>query len=285
MKPIWAALVFGIAVVGTSIAVATVAFKFLESSAEANLQNWKLGGAFAGFAFTALLLTEICMQIYRRLQGNELEDYRKQVQELQAKLVRGATPSPGFVIDVDEKHFLVLARPKEWRPKGGVLYQYVAPGLATGDFLRAPSARKRPDRARDVFSANFNVVHVPQEELKLLYSAEGRSTFDPANPDLEELYGLVLASSVSGLKTLDGYREIGTAPEYLTVDGHKSVKQIHTYSVNDPEGRAVTVRTCTVCTYVPRRAAAYLFTFSDNVEDYLRSSDVFNEVISSIRFL
>jgi len=260
MKPIWAALVFGIAVVGTSIAVATVAFKFLESSAEANLQNWKLGGAFAGFAFTALLLTEICMQIYRRLQGNELEDYRKQVQELQAKLVRGATPSPGFVIDVDEKHFLVLARPKEWRPK-------------------------RPDRARDVFSANFNVVHVPQEELKLLYSAEGRSTFDPANPDLEELYGLVLASSVSGLKTLDGYREIGTAPEYLTVDGHKSVKQIHTYSVNDPEGRAVTVRTCTVCTYVPRRAAAYLFTFSDNVEDYLRSSDVFNEVISSIRFL
>jgi hypothetical protein len=47
------AIISGLVIIIISIIIAYISFSILESSAEANLKNWKFGGAFAAFVFTA----------------------------------------------------------------------------------------------------------------------------------------------------------------------------------------------------------------------------------------
>ena len=52
-----------------------------------------------------------------------------------------------------------------------------------------------------------------------------------------------------------------------------------------PDGNGPTLRQIGVITYVPNLRAFFFFTFSDDKTDFFESSTVFNNVITSIRFL
>jgi hypothetical protein len=82
--------------------------------------------------------------------SNELDSLRRQNQELQGKLIRGAPCPKGFDIEVDERQRIVLARPKDWEPKGGVIFQ-----LELQDVAMKPS---------DNFAAAFTCSFVPIEK-------------------------------------------------------------------------------------------------------------------------
>src|SRR5271169_1662071 len=106
-------------IVGLSLLVAFVTFGLLKSSAQADIRGYKLGGAIAAFAFTAGLLTSAFFNVYRLLTADQLKEYAKRIEELQAKLIRGAPCPAGYTIDLDEKHKFVFARPGNWQPKEG----------------------------------------------------------------------------------------------------------------------------------------------------------------------
>lgn len=263
------ALTAGVIVIVVSVLVSYVCFKILESSAEADLDEWKLGGAFAGFVFTASILTSIVFQFYKQMTSETLDSYREQIQELQTKLIKGAPCPEGFTVDIDERHNLVFARPETWTPKGGLLYQYV-----------------EPLKKDDPFVANFNVTYWPQDVIRDLLKGE----FDPDNVDLEVLYNLIGGiTSKSVEELLPGYEKVSEAHEYVHVDGLRSLKHVHSYrakmAAESADDARIEIRQTAVTTYVPRKKALYQFVYSDDSKDYLASSEVFNQVTSSIRFL
>ncbi len=262
-------------IVGLSLLVAWVTFGLLDSSATADVRGYKLGGSIAAFAFTFGVLTTAFFSMYKLFTANDvkelsqrkdaefkdyaqktneqLKEYAKRVEELQAKLIRGAPCPVGYTIDVDERHKVVFSRPNGWNPLDGYLYKYV----------------EQPKKG-DVFQANFNVVYKDLSELPV-------EQFDVAQPAvLDRFYEQVLDTIAQGLPG-------GITKEYVTIDGLKSVKYINTRAAPPPQN--VTLRQCGVIVYVPRVRGAYIFTFTDDEADFLASSEVFNNVTSSIRFL
>ncbi len=86
---------------------------------------------------------------------SELDALRKQVVELQSKLIRGAPHPDGFSIEVAERQGLVLARPEHWEPKGGTIFD-----LELGDF-DPKNPQKKTMKQDDQFTAAFRCYFIP----------------------------------------------------------------------------------------------------------------------------
>jgi hypothetical protein len=254
------------AIVILSLAAAVICFNVLQSSAEATLQNWKVGGGIAAFLVTASFLSSTFLSLYRLLTTDQIEDYRERIQELEKKLIKGAPCPPKYTIDVDEKHKLVFARPDEWEPKGGILYAYV-----------------EKKKENDTFFANFVVTYANEKEFKDLPGG-----FDSSVASIDRLYQAKLEGIRQGLIASELTRETAIVEEFTLVDGERSIRYTNSYTIEVPtpdEAITIKVRQSGVLTYVPRLRGLFEFAFTDNEEDFLVSSEVFNNVIASIRFL
>ncbi|MBU1043170.1 MAG: hypothetical protein KJ915_02075 [Candidatus Omnitrophica bacterium] len=260
------AIISGFCILIVSIIIAYICFSILDSSAEATLKNWKLGGAFAAFVFTASMLTSIIFQIYKQMTSDKIEEYRQQIQELQNKLIKGAICPPDYVIDLDERHKIVFSRPSDWDPKGGVLYQYI---------------KKDP---LNIFHTNFNVVYFAKNDLTDLYSNLNLGAFDASQINIEKLYGAYSEAEAANLKVGCNAENVTLTKEYIFVDNGKSMKFIMT-STCKPNDKKIKLCQTGVITYVPRLKALFSFMFSSSANTYTESSEIFNNVITSIRFL
>lgn len=137
-----------IAAVG--LAAAYICFGVLSSQGSGKFEQYSLGGAITGALVSWSFLTTIYLQVRR--SGNELDNLRKENRELQGKLIRGAPCPKGFDIEVDERQRIVLARPKDWEPKGGIIFQ-----------LELPEEKMKPE---DDFAAMFQCSFLPIEKDK-----------------------------------------------------------------------------------------------------------------------
>ncbi len=135
--------------------------------------------------------------------------------------------------------------------------------------------------------ANFNVVYQGVSDLSKLYKQLKLGKFDPNNFDPNKVIDDIITVNLEMLNAFTGSDEDRTlTKEYITVDGIKSLKVTNHSTVPDLTGEGETrMCQCMVLTYVPKLNALYQFTFSDDEEDYLKSSEIFNSVIRSIRFL
>lgn len=260
------AIISGLVIFAISIIIAYISFSILESSAEADLKEWKFGGAFAAFVFTATLLTSIIFQFYKQMTTDRIKEYQQLIQELQSKLVKGAPCPPNYVIDLDEKHKVVFSRPGDWHPKGGVLYQY---------YKKDPTG---------IFHTNFNVVYYDRNDLSDLYQVLNMGHFNIAQIDVDKLYEAYSEAEAKSVRTAFNAEDENVTKEYIFIDTIKSIKFIMTYTCNVNNTK---LRLCQtgVSTYVPRLSALFSFVFSDREETYIKSSEIFNNVITSIRFL
>ncbi len=136
-------------IVASGLATAYVCFGVLSSQANGRFEQYSLGGAIVGAVVSWSLLTTIYLRV--RKASEDLDDLRRQNQELQGKLIRGAPRPDGFVIEVDERQRVVLARPQDWEPKGGIIFQLEMPG--------------KPED-KDSFAGSFRCSFLPIDKNK-----------------------------------------------------------------------------------------------------------------------
>ena len=124
-----------IAIVG--LLSAYITFGVLQSQADAKIQGYSVGGAIAGALVTMSVLASVYGQF--RKSSTETEELRSRNEELQQKLIRGAPRPPGFDTQVDERQRIVLALPRNWQPRGGVVFDFeVDPNELPQDDLVPP---------------------------------------------------------------------------------------------------------------------------------------------------
>ena len=139
---------FFIAAVG--LVAAYVCFGILNSEVSGRFQEYSVGGAIAGAVVSWAVLTSVYLQL--RGSSNELQELRNRSNELQSKLIRGAPRPQGFETEVDERQRIVLARPKDWQPKGGTMFD-----------LQLPDETMK---SGDTFPAAFRCFFVPIEKAR-----------------------------------------------------------------------------------------------------------------------
>ena len=159
-----------IAIVG--LVAAYLCFGILDSQASGKYQGYSVGGAIAGAIVSWSVLTSVYLQV--RKSSNELEEYKKRVDELQSKLIRGAPRPDGFDTEVSERDRLVLARPKIWQPKGGTIFDLVLPESAM--------------KPGDAFPAAFRCYYLPI----VSEARKGANKNGPAVLSREDWYALEL---------------------------------------------------------------------------------------------
>jgi hypothetical protein len=246
-----------------SIVVAYIAFNILESSAEANLQNWRFGGAFAGFVFTASLMASLAFQFYKQMTVDEVAKYRNQAIELQSKLIRGAPCPKDYTIEVDEKNKIVFSRPVGWVPRNHILHQY-----------------KEIENRSDPQPALFTSLIFSKLDLVIFFEKYRLGSFDADNIDVDTLYNKFSQGWQKFLVEEDKCKNLHTTEERIRVDGIESQRSLYNYT--DKER---TLLDSVIITYVPRFEAMYVFVFTDDDKDYRKSSQVFENIRESIRFL
>jgi hypothetical protein len=269
-----------------SLFFAYVTFNMLQSSGEVTGQE-ALWGAAAVFIVLFMALTTSNSKLHglitsdRLSKGdkgeesqngneilNQILEYNKKIQELQAKLVKGAPGPPYYTLEMDERHKIVFNRPEQWLPKDGVIYQYVK------------------KRTSDTSPATFELIYRGQNELSEIYNQLNLGNFDPENVDIDEIYDITANFDLSVFKSaINSFEDLRLVKEYIKVDGIKSLKRILSYTTSAPNGDKVRVHQSGVYVYVPRLKTLYQFTFGDDDEHYLKSSEIFNSIIESVHFL
>jgi len=267
-----------ITILVASTFVAYVMFNILESSAEASLQNWKFGGAFAGFAFTLLASASLASQFYKQMTFDEISTLRNQIHELSSKLIRGAPCPEDYVPEVDEKYKIVFARPKEWSPKRGILFQY------------------EDTKEKDIVSSYCSVSCFTKKSLSTFKEEFKIGNFDEEGFDVDQLYnyysGWITSRindevmSVRAQLGISGEIEsrMNVHNEVIHVDNLPSRKVTYDYEIGGIPA-VVSVRGFVICTFVPSFKGLYLFAFSADSRRFSKSSEIFNAIVGSIRFL
>jgi len=94
------------------------------------------------------ILTSVFLQL--RGSSTELRELRRRAEELQSKVIRGAPRPPGFDTEVDERQRIVLARPKDWQPRGGTIFE-----------LEEKVDLEEKADLEDIFPASFKCYFLP----------------------------------------------------------------------------------------------------------------------------
>jgi len=170
---------------------AYVTFGILQSQASGKFEGYSVGGSIAGALISWSLLTTLYLQI--RGSSNELRDLRNRAEELQHKLIRGAPRPLGFEIEVDERQRIVLARPKEWQPKGGTIFD-----LELSDYKL---------KAGDSFAAAFRCYFIPIEDKRtpqrdIFYQNESELFNDPDYVHSYSQEMIQLGGEIAGVECL-----------------------------------------------------------------------------------
>ena len=147
-----------IAMVGLFIAYVT--FGILNSQAEAEIQQYSVSGAIAGALVSVSLLSSVYLQL--RKSSGELEELREKNKELEHKLIRGAPRPQQFNIEVDERQRIVLARPAEWKPYGGIMFDFWRPPEGLHEFKdKLTNPIPAPSELSHRYPVRFNATFIP----------------------------------------------------------------------------------------------------------------------------
>jgi hypothetical protein len=305
-------------VVWTLIAVfglvtAYVTFGILSSQASTEVQGYSVEGALAGFVVSAGVLTSIYLQV--RKSSNEVEALHRRILELQNKLLRGAPRPLAFETEVSERQRIVLARPEKWRPSGGIIFDYQLP---------LEALKEEDDRFPPQFRVTYQPIEEGKKQYKRRPKEpdeEQTRYYNNVKDNLEELiddHEGVLDKYTSWQSYSTEYIYLGgetqpikslkfIAHEYVRVD-IKPPDRMHTrFAVScrpikkaeyeseanrDKDDAAPQLSSFVteimyvfVVCYCEPLKTIYHSHFWEDLHDFVESSNQFNQVINSVRFL
>jgi|GEM_PF-5938943 hypothetical protein len=296
-------------IAGMGLFTAYVCFGILDSQADAKIHNYSVQGAIAGALISTSLLASGYLHL--RKSSDELDKLRKRNEELQQKIIRGAPHPPGFETEVDERQRIVLARPWDWQPRGGVIFDF--------------QQRAEKMQPKDLFPAAFRVWFVPiGVETESEFYEKYRQSI-PANPTVaahtvEFVHLGGEPSSIKSLKLIAHHfaqvttlvnpvtKQVERPWRYLTKEEFdrlraeansttESSESTAPEQINGPQPvpaavpagppkvTAVAVSVMQVVCFHKELKKIFYFDFIDDGEDFPNSSAQFNQVLDSMRFL
>jgi hypothetical protein len=318
-KIIDAIIVGVIALIGIFTAVVT--FGILKSQAQGEIGPYQVGGAIAGALVSWSLLASLYLQI--RKSSNEPEKLREQIKAeeqkfqeqigvLQQKILRGSPCPAGFIAEISEQQKIVLARPEKWHKRGGMMFdvemvemkqddQY--PARFTCSFVPITSDYEKlgMDGFYDVFEENIRLnpynyytrceyIYIggdqyhAKKSIKLIARQHMRLEFY-ANP-----YGGKNRMESSVVSEREYTKHTGSAapPNAGASDESDGLRTSQEVRVNgrDPvEVKYVEISHMFVACYREELKKVFFFEFMDDEKDFGRTSEIFNQVLTSTRFL
>lgn len=141
-------LIAVVVIAAVGLFIAYVTFGILDSQADAKIKSYSVSGAIAGALISISLLASVYMQL--RKSSIEVHELRSRNKQLESKVIRGAPKPKDFEIEVAEPQHLVLARPRTWEPKGGVIFNFEKP--------------ESDMKEGDIFPAQFTVSFTPTDD-------------------------------------------------------------------------------------------------------------------------
>ena len=290
--------------------VAWVTFGILNSQAQGQFQGYQVGGAAAGFCVTFLLLTSFYLKV--RKASNEPRELRERIEELQHKLLRGSPRPPGFEVEISEQQKIVLARPGGWQKRGGVMFDFQLVHTEKGDNYPARfigSYVPITDAYRELGMNEFYRIFVENirrnklnsylrceyvfiggespgvKSIKVIASQYMRLEFyqNPfgGKPKLEafqipedEYKSNKQSSSNSSVAQTPADNDNGSTGRQVPLDGHVPL-----------EIAFAEISHLFVACYHEDLQTVFFFEFMDDERNYFESSQIFNRVLNSTRFL
>jgi hypothetical protein len=310
-KIIDALIVLVIALVGLFTAYLT--FGILKSQAQGEFHSYQVGGAIAGALVSWSLLASVYLQV--RKSSNELEKLHERIQELQQKVIRGTPHPSGFEIEVSEQMKIVLARPEGWARRGGVIFDFelAEPPRGQNDYYPArftcsfvPIKKEYKERGRDQFYEIF-LNNIKKNE----FNYHPTSEYISIGGELESPKSLkVIARQYMRIEYHEnayGGKE-RLQPLKITEEEYENKKVLApsaTSSASPERSDATTVQDVPVASQTAKKPRVvfakithmfvacyredlgniFFFEFIDDEDDFVKSSENFNKVLESTRFL
>lgn len=302
--------------------VAWVTFGILNSQAQGQFEGYQVGGAAAGFLVTFIVLITYYLKV--RSASNEPEKLREQIdanqqkfQEqigvLQQKLLRGSPCPSGFIAEISEQQKIVLARPEKWHKRGGMMFDVEMVEMTKDDNYPArftcafvpitPEYEKlKMDGFYDVFEQNirenpFNYYprceyiyiggdsYHAKKSIKLIAAQHMRLEF------YENPYGGKnrMESSVVSEREYTKNPVSPAAPPNAEAsvepNGLTTSQEVRVNGRAPVEVKYVKISHMFVACYREELRKIFFFEFMDDEKDFGRTSEIFNQVLTSTRFL
>jgi hypothetical protein len=279
--------IFFIAVL--SIVVAVITFGSFQSSANVVVQDLSFSGAIAGFIGTFLVLFSVYSNIYDKASQNKLGEYREIIDRLRLKIIKGAPCPDGFEIEMDEKHKFVFAHPSTWKPQQGMLYYF---------------SEDVPEREKGIrkTKGRFYIYYMDNNTLFDTYNIDKKT--DLKKLHYKKIYEMLSEKTLEHrnnkmVKSYPSYKLIDSTNECIKIDDIPSLKINQTFSVLAKElidqgeeeacypdkTKTIVLKSTRILTYNKRLEGLFEFSSVDEVEDYMVTSEIFNQVATSIRFI
>lgn len=289
--------------------VAWVTFGVLKSEAQGQFQGYQVGGAAAGFAVSFMLLTSFYLKVRRA--SNEPRELQERIEVLQQKLLRGSPRPIGFEVEISDQQKIVLARPEKWHRRGGMMFDFEVSEMAPGDdyparftCLFVPITDRYKELEMDNFYKTFK-ENIKNNERNYYPSSEfifigGESQRTKCIKVIAGQYMRLefYKNSYGGKDRMEAFP---VTEDEFRKNANPSVPANAKPAVD--QNQSMTTEECRVSGRVPKRVAytkvshmfvacykqdlknVYFFEFMDDEEHFVESSEIFNQVLNSTRFL
>jgi hypothetical protein len=361
-----------------ALLVAYLCFGILSSQANTKIQSYSLGGAIAGFivSFTVLFSSYLHirkttgvvdklqqqhrteLEKFQQAYKKDTEDLRKRNEELQQKIIRGAPHPLRYDTEVDERQKIVLARPSNWQPKGGVIFNFqlseeelkeidqfpascVITCVPTGQITQSAQSEFYNEVIRDaqrspfleshtaeyilvggepkavkclkIIANRFVDVTVTKDKIRKKTNREWSfMTHDAFNAEMEQILkeqslksaagaaafvtavgaslppaGATTPPAAAGVSTAATGEDIAVpqTSEKAETQEAKADPPVVEHETPEHERYLVKINHMTVFCYHEELSKIFYFDFYDNREDFPTSSEDFNRILESTRFL
>lgn len=301
-------LVVVLSIAAASLLVASVTFGVLESSGQVADSTRSLGGAVVGFlaSFSIISLTySRLLRLQSTAINRGLQDRNstlsRQVEELSQQLIRGAERPSGYDIEVLDQHRIVMARPREYTSRGGVIVD-----------LEQPDDPGAEDGTIDLVPARLFVKYIPAPEGTTVAQYYRDYAERAGNSALVEMMACERTVVGADMRAVPSLRVTSQGVMAVTVKRDPTTKTVkrHTRLIprsswdqiteseepritlppdEDDTGTSHTfhlrVRLANVVCLHPDLEKVFFFGFEDDEDDFVDSVEALNRSLRSVRFL
>jgi hypothetical protein len=302
-------LIVVLAIAAASLVAAFITFGLLDSGGQIEDNSRSLTGAIVGFvvAFSAISLAySRLLQLQLTGMSRSLQDRNseltREVEELRQQVIRSAERPTGYDIEVLDQHGMVMARPREYQSRGGVIIdveqrdRLLEEGSEDFDPVPARLFVKYIPAPKKVTPDVYNEAYANRASESSLYELKACERTVVGGDDKATTALRVTTAGISSV-TLTKDRLSGELKRHARaiersrwddIELLESPNLLPSSSLGDIEHSKVVYvrqRMTTVVCFHQDLSKVFFFGFEDDEYDFVNSVEALNRSLRSVRFL